>query len=627
MTTAGTTEHFVRRCRHCGSELSPTSSFCSKCGATAELPGAASDDLRDRLQQLFGADLELERELGRGGMGAVFAAFDPVLQRRVAVKALLPEVASDRGMAERFLGEARTVAALQHPHVVTVYAVRSGNGVHAITMEFIEGRSLDAILRDRGQLPVPLAGMLLSQAASGLQHAHDRGVIHRDVKPANVLIDHDGRAIVSDFGIARRESAPRLTDTGLVFGTWSYMSPEQRTAGNLTPATDQYALGVMAFELLAGRLPFEGTAAEVLRAHMSAPPPSLRAIRPDVPVALENLVNRMLAKNPADRWPSLREAERTFGTLVPDEGQTTLQLASYSKVAAKSAGASAVAAARRPPAGPVQPTPTARLSTKEQSVLSASPTAQPATKKSSLMPIVGAILVVAAAAGAWLLFGRGGKASSVSPTTVITETPAPGAGNAPSGVVPSAVDRATDKGVGTTRATVAAPVAVAPSTGRPADGNVPASPTTRPESNSEPVKAAPAKSEPAVPSTSTGSPAATTATAVPVPSATIADARRLGREFVTLLNQRRYRDLAQLQSLGGDPGARAELLRLTESAADFAAGFDRVPAAPTPWTSGVEIEFFVDLEWRGGKRSMRVRLYAVPDGGGWRTIGFAADPG
>ena len=342
MAAGETTEHFVRRCRHCGSELSPTSSFCSKCGATAELPGAASDDLRDRLQQLFGADLEFERELGRGGMGAVFSAFDPILQRRVAVKALLPEVASDRGMAERFLGEARTVAALQHPHVVTVYAVRSGNGVHAIMMEFIEGRSLDAILRDRGRLPVPLAGMLLSHTAAGLQHAHDRGVIHRDVKPANVLIDHDGRAIVSDFGIARRESSPRLTDTGLVFGTWAYMSPEQRTGDTLTPATDQYALGVMAFELLAGRLPFEGTIAEVLRAHMTSPPPSLRAIRPDVPVVLENLINRMLAKNPNERWPSLREAERAFGTLVPDEGQTTLQLASYSKVVGKSVGSSVV---------------------------------------------------------------------------------------------------------------------------------------------------------------------------------------------------------------------------------------------------------------------------------------------
>ena len=227
MTSGETTVEFVRRCRHCGEPLSTTSSFCSKCGATAELPAGESDRLRERVQELFGADLDIERELGRGGMGAVFAAFDPALQRRVAVKVLLPEIANDRAMADRFLREARTVASLQHPHVVTVYAVRSGEGVHAIVMQFVDGRSLDAVLADRGKLPLHLAGIILAEAAAGLQHAHDRGVIHRDVKPANVLVDHDGRATVSDFGIARRESGPRTTETGLVVGTWAYMSPEQ----------------------------------------------------------------------------------------------------------------------------------------------------------------------------------------------------------------------------------------------------------------------------------------------------------------------------------------------------------------------------------------------------------------
>jgi serine/threonine protein kinase len=636
MATGETTEQFVRRCRHCGAELSTTSSFCSKCGATAELPGAASDELRHLLQQLFCADLEFERELGRGGMGAVFSAFDPILQRRVAVKALLPEVASDRGMAERFLGEARTVAALQHPHVVTVYSVRSGNGVHAIVMEFIEGRSLDAILRDRGQLPVPLAGMLLSQSAAGLQHAHDRGVIHRDVKPANVLIDHDGRAIVSDFGIARRESGPRLTDTGLVFGTWAYMSPEQRTGDTLTPATDQYALGVMAFELLAGRLPFEGTVAEVLRAHMTAPPPSLRSIRPDVPVALENLINRMLAKNPSERWPSLREAERTFGTLVPDEGQTTLQLASYSKVVGKSAGASVVAAARRPPTGFVGAAPTARLSTTEQSALSAPPPPTVAASKQSSNSAIGVAtaVVVIGAIGAWIVLGRGGagqagSAGSVGSVGLVGLVGLVGPTVTTSVAAPAAQresKRATERATvydGNPRALPPAANGVAGKTSMTV-GAAAAAGTVAGTNNA--VAGAPATSSPPASGEPASAPSAPTVSAPPALTASIADARKLGREFVTLLNQRRYRELNQLSVLGGDAALRAELIKLTERAPDFAAGFDRVPAAPTPTAAGFETEFFLDLEWRGGKKSMRVRLSAVPADGGWRAVGFAVDP-
>ncbi|MDA1082180.1 MAG: inactive serine/threonine-protein kinase VRK3 [Gemmatimonadetes bacterium] len=133
---ADTTVEFARRCRHCGAVLSATSSFCSKCGATNEVVDVGADPLREQVRTLFGADLDIERELGRGGMAVVFAGFDPALQRRVAVKVLLPEIANDRSMADRFLREARTVASLQHPHVVTVYLVRSLDGVHAIVMQF-----------------------------------------------------------------------------------------------------------------------------------------------------------------------------------------------------------------------------------------------------------------------------------------------------------------------------------------------------------------------------------------------------------------------------------------------------------------------------------------------------------
>lgn len=269
--------------------------------------------LQAQLQALFGAELVVERELGRGGMAVVFLAVDAALQRRVAVKMLLPEAIVDVSVVERFLREGRTVASLDHPHVVRVMSVRSHHGTSAIVMQYVDGPSLDVLLQQRGRLSIEEAGRILSQVAAGLQHAHDRGVIHRDVKPANVLIDRDGRAIVTDFGIARRDDGSTPTKTGFVLGTVDYMSPEQRAGERVSPATDQYALGVMAFELLTGRLPFVGDLGATTFGHMTQPPPRLQSIRPELPDDMEALVQRMLAKAPEDRWPSLAEVGVVFG--------------------------------------------------------------------------------------------------------------------------------------------------------------------------------------------------------------------------------------------------------------------------------------------------------------------------
>lgn len=275
-----------------------------------------TDSLRSKLEALFGAEMAIENEIGRGGMAAVFAAFAPGLQRRVAVKMLLPQYADDQLVAERFLREGNTVASLQHPHVVSVYGVRSNEVTKAIVMQYIEGRSLDQVLAEQGTLPLAAVGSILTQVAAALQHAHDRGVIHRDVKPANVLIDLDGRAVVTDFGIARRKDGFATTQMGLVLGTTAYMSPEQRAGERVTPATDQYAFGVMAFELLTGRLPFVGGLGDVIRGHMTEAPPLVSRLRAEIPQDVEELVNRLLAKDPVARWPSLAEAERIFGSLA-----------------------------------------------------------------------------------------------------------------------------------------------------------------------------------------------------------------------------------------------------------------------------------------------------------------------
>lgn len=286
--------------------------------------------LQAQLQALVGGELLIERELGRGGMAAVFLGFDPALQRRVAIKLLLPEAIHDVSVVERFLREGRTIATLDHAHIVRVLSVRSSQGTSAIVMQYVDGQSLDVVLEQKGRLSIEAAGLILSQVASGLQHAHDRGVVHRDVKPANVLIDRDGRAIVTDFGIARRDDGSTPTKTGLVLGTVDYMSPEQRSGERVSPATDQYALGVMAFELLTGRLPFIGNIGQTTYGHMTQPPPLLQSVRPELPDAMEALVQRMLAKAPEDRWPSLNEVGRVFGTLTPHAGTTTRQIADLS---------------------------------------------------------------------------------------------------------------------------------------------------------------------------------------------------------------------------------------------------------------------------------------------------------
>lgn len=197
-------------------------------------------------------------------------------------------------------------------------------------MQYVDGQRLDAVLTKHGPLSIHAAGLVLSQVAAGLQHAHDRGGIHRDVKPANVLIDRAGRAIVTDFGIARRDDGSTPTKTGFVPGTVDYMCPEQRSGERVSPATDQYALGIMALELLTGRLPFVGDVGQTMYGHMTQPPPRLQSIRPDLPDTMEALVQRMLAKAPEERWPSLVEVGTVFGRHTPNARQGPTEIADFS---------------------------------------------------------------------------------------------------------------------------------------------------------------------------------------------------------------------------------------------------------------------------------------------------------
>jgi hypothetical protein len=251
-------------------------------------------------------------------MAAVYLAQDLRLDRKVAIKVMLPELSGIPAMSERFKLEARTAARLSHPNIIIIHAVEEVGDLLFFVMNFVQGCSLDLVMRDLGQFPLPLIQALLPQVAHALHYAHCEGVVHRDVKPGNIMINTKGDAIVTDFGIARATEAPHLTQTGASIGTPTYMSPEQCVGLPVSGASDQYSLGIVAYELLGGVPPFTGSAIEIQWAHSRDVPRPLGALRPDCPARVADAVMRMLEKDPAKRWPTLLDAvlEVGFGALA-----------------------------------------------------------------------------------------------------------------------------------------------------------------------------------------------------------------------------------------------------------------------------------------------------------------------
>src|SRR5438093_9711245 len=228
---------------------------------------------------------ELEELCGTGGMSSVFRAHDRQLERDVAIKILHEHFADDPEYLERFRREARAVARLSHPNIVTVIDRGDDGGRQFIVFEHVEGKNLKDVVTASGPLPIRRALELALQVAHGLAFAHAHGLVHRDVKPQNVLLNGDGQAKVTDFGIARSLDVERgVTQTGTVMGTSNYLSPEQANGKPVTPATDVYSLGVVLYELLTGEVPFPGeNFVAVAMTHINEPPPDLTAWRPDVP--------------------------------------------------------------------------------------------------------------------------------------------------------------------------------------------------------------------------------------------------------------------------------------------------------------------------------------------------------
>jgi beta-lactam-binding protein with PASTA domain len=266
--------------------------------------------MSDASPTVFNGRYVLQRPLARGGMADVFLAYDELLDRPIAVKVLFPEFASDPAFVERFRREAQAAANLNHPNIVGIYDWGQENGTYFIVMEYIEGRSLAEIIRSDGALDPERAVEITADVAAALAFAHRSGLVHRDIKPGNVLVTPAGQVKVADFGIATAANAgdPNLTKTGLVMGTATYFSPEQAQGKGVDPRSDLYSLGVVLYEMLAGEPPFKGeNPVAIAYQHVQEPPPGLRARGVPINAPLEAITFKLLAKNPAHRYPTAED--------------------------------------------------------------------------------------------------------------------------------------------------------------------------------------------------------------------------------------------------------------------------------------------------------------------------------
>src|SRR3954469_9626388 len=258
----------------------------------------ASDTLIGRT---FDTRYVIERKLGSGGMADVYLAEDQELGRRVALKLLDDRHASDEQFVERFRREAQSAAGLNHPSIVSIFDRGYAEGTYYIAMEFLDGRTLKELLVRNGPTPVPIAIDYARQILGAIAFAHRNGIVHRDIKPHNIVVGPDGRLKVTDFGIAR-SGASQMTEAGPIVGTAQYLSPEQARGAQVDPRSDLYSLGIVIYEMLTGRVPFTGDApVEIAMKHLSSVPETPSKVRADVPHELDAVVMRALAKDPDER--------------------------------------------------------------------------------------------------------------------------------------------------------------------------------------------------------------------------------------------------------------------------------------------------------------------------------------
>jgi eukaryotic-like serine/threonine-protein kinase len=406
---------------------------------------SGSEALLDRLRRAVIGRYDVYAELGQGGMASVFLALDLALERKVAIKVMSPALAGSADNIERFKREAKVAAALNHPNIIGILAVGDDPELAYFVMKFVEGRSLDSVIRDDGPQAAPFVRSVIASAGKALHYAHTRGVIHRDVKPANFMLDQDGWLVVTDFGIAKQEDAKGLTATGSLMGTPYYMAPEQFHGKPVSPAADQYALGIVAYELLAGTQPYAGeTLAEVMRGHLFDAVPDIRALRPEVPAEVADCISRMLAKEPAERFATLEDAVLAFGAVSPtQELQVRTQIIALAKSGVMqqpriNVPVSPVPVVRTRPAGTPASRPPARTApgtapgtaagtapgTAQLAATTPVPVARP---RRAILPVLAAVGLLLAAGGATAvlrpeLFGLAPRARVAAPAATTVDT-------------------------------------------------------------------------------------------------------------------------------------------------------------------------------------------------------------
>src|SRR5271170_2591807 len=298
--------------------------------------------------RVFSERYELNHLIARGGMAQVYLAKDLLLDRPVAVKVLFPELSIDRTFVERFRREAQAAANLSHPNIVPVFDWGEDDGTYFIVMEFVDGRPLSSILRTAGPLHPDRAAEIAADVALALAYAHRHGVVHRDVKPGNVLITDEGQVKVTDFGIARAiNTEESLTQTGAVMGTATYFSPEQAEGIGVDSRSDIYSLGVVLFEMVTGRPPFLGdTPVAVASKHVRDHPPAPRELNPSIPPTFEAIILKSMAKDPSHRYATAEELRADL--LRFNEGRTVLAMDDATALLAAAGGATQVVGAVDP---------------------------------------------------------------------------------------------------------------------------------------------------------------------------------------------------------------------------------------------------------------------------------------
>ena len=260
---------------------------------------------------------QIIKTLGEGGMANVYLAHDEILDRNVAVKVLRGDLANDEKFVRRFQREALSASSLSHPNIVEMYDVGEDDGGYYIVMEYVDGKTLKQVLKQRGKLSVTEVVDIMLQVTDGMAHAHDAYIIHRDIKPQNIMILPNGVIKITDFGVATALNSTQLTQTNSVMGTVHYLPPEQANGKGSTIRSDIYSMGIMMYELLTGKVPYKGeSAVEIALKHLKEPIPSIRKEIPSIPQSIENIILKACAKNPKNRYSDARSMHEDLLTAL-----------------------------------------------------------------------------------------------------------------------------------------------------------------------------------------------------------------------------------------------------------------------------------------------------------------------